>query len=196
MNISAGDQQPANSDLTKTYAPVPDVAKSPDPLPGKSYYIGKAAKDIYWVNKNGYSSMVIVTNCSVVVVDAPTFIGQDLMVAIKEISNLPVSHLIYSHSHIDHIGDASPMFDKAIKVGHVETAKVLRKRRDPKRPVPTSTFIGDTMTLKIGKYSSSYGTLIHWIRTAPTVFSRQAADKCLCKVLLCFLLKSENHCRR
>lgn len=124
-------------------------AKSPDNLPGKSYYRGQAAKDVYWVAKNGYCGMFIVTYTGVVVVDAPPLIGEDFLDAIKGVTNLPVTHLIYSHSHIDHIGSAT-IFGNAEKIGQVETAKVLRKRNDSKRPVPTRTF-EDTLTLQIGR---------------------------------------------
>ena len=42
----------------------------------------------------------------VIVVDAPPSIGENILAAIAEVTDEPITHVIYSHSHADHIGAA------------------------------------------------------------------------------------------
>jgi glyoxylase-like metal-dependent hydrolase (beta-lactamase superfamily II) len=144
--------------------PVPANAVVPGPLPGKSYFSAKITKDVYYVQMDGSISMFVLTSYGVVVVDAPPAIGGNMSLAIKEVTNLPVTYLIYTHSHGDHIGNANhPMFQNAERVAHEETAKVLRERNDPNRPVPRTTFSGCSRTLFIGgkKFQLDYHGPIH-----------------------------------
>ena len=50
--------------------------------------------------------MFMVTDKGVVAVDAPATIGNNYLKAIAEVTTKPVTYVIYSHAHIDHIGAA------------------------------------------------------------------------------------------
>ena len=51
--------------------------------------------------------MFLVTQEGVVVVDAPPAIGDKIFAAVSEVTDRPITHLIYSHAHKDHIGAAN-----------------------------------------------------------------------------------------
>lgn len=132
--------------------PVPANARIPAPHQGKTYFSAKVAYEypIYYVQTDGSVSMFVITSTGVVVIDAPPAIGAGMEQAIRDVTNLPVTHLIYTHSHSDHIGNANAtIFKNAEKVAHEETAKVLAARNDPARPVPTNTFSGCTKTVTL-----------------------------------------------
>jgi glyoxylase-like metal-dependent hydrolase (beta-lactamase superfamily II) len=83
------------------------------------------------------------------VVDAPPSIGSNLLKAIASVTSEPVTHVVYSHLHKDHIGAAYLFPQTAAVIAHAATAAYLRRDRDPQRPLPTVTFT-DTYTLWVG----------------------------------------------
>ncbi|MFI7149444.1 MBL fold metallo-hydrolase [Nonomuraea sp. NPDC050022] len=126
------------------YAPIPEAAKGPK-LNEKGYFVGRIDGDLYWVTDSSYQAMFLTTRQGVVLVDAPPTIGHNLLRAIEEVTRAngrprKVTHLIYSHSHADHIGAASILDKDVIRIGHTETARLLRRDADPNRPAPTLTF--------------------------------------------------------
>jgi glyoxylase-like metal-dependent hydrolase (beta-lactamase superfamily II) len=60
-----------------------------------------------------------------------------------------VTHLVYSHHHADHAGAANLFGDDVVRVGHVETRRLLLRDNDPTRPAPEVTF-EDRYTLQVG----------------------------------------------
>ncbi|HJU34933.1 MAG TPA: MBL fold metallo-hydrolase [Nitrososphaera sp.] len=103
---------------------------------------------VYVVSAGGSNSMFLVTQEGVIVVDAPPAIGDKIFAAVSEITDRPVTHLIYSHAHKDHIG-AARLFENVTIIGHNETARILNERNDPDRPVPDMNFTGE-MNLQLG----------------------------------------------
>jgi glyoxylase-like metal-dependent hydrolase (beta-lactamase superfamily II) len=93
--------------------------------------------------------MFLVTGQGVIVVDAPPSIGPNLLKAIASVTGEPVTHVVYSHFHADHIGAASLLPRSATVIAHTATAAYLRRDHDPHRPVPTVTFT-DHYTLRVG----------------------------------------------
>ena len=72
-----------------------------------------------------------------------------MLYAIGNTTKIPITHLIYSHSHADHIG-AAYIFPKDIEIiSHIDTAHHLSLTPDPTRPAPKTTF-KDTYNLYIG----------------------------------------------
>src|SRR5260370_35507338 len=96
-----------------------------------------------------YSGRVVVTGSGVIVVDAPQTLAPNLLQAIASVTNEPVTHVIYSHHHADHIGGAGVRPKNATYIAHQDTAALLQREADPNRPVPTVTF-SDTYTLNVG----------------------------------------------
>ena len=133
---TAGDLPP--------YAPVPPTSFGPA-LNADGYYVGQIHDNLYWVTDGFYQSMFLAGADGVVVVDAPPTIGHNLLRAIDQVTaetGTPsnVTHLVYSHFHADHIGASSIFDDDVVRVGHVQTQRLLREAGDPNRPPPTITF--------------------------------------------------------
>lgn len=115
----------------------------------KGYYTAEINGGVHWVTDGMYQSMFIVTSNGVVAVDAPQTIGANLTKAIAEVTSLPVTHLIYTHSHADHIGASTVFSDGIPIIAHDETKRLLTRSADPNRRIPTVTF-SDTYTLTTG----------------------------------------------
>ncbi len=97
-----------------------------------------------------YQTMFLTTGSGVIAVDAPPTIGKNYLKAIAEVTKEPVTYVIYSHAHKDHIG-AAAMFPRTAKfIAHKETARLLARAKDPNRPVPTVTFT-TSYKLKVGR---------------------------------------------
>jgi glyoxylase-like metal-dependent hydrolase (beta-lactamase superfamily II) len=143
----------AAADTLPDYVPVPPGALGPA-LNAQGYYVGRVEKNLYWVTDGTYQAAFLTTKDGVVLFDAPPTIGNNLQRAIDEIASAngvsnKVTHIVYSHHHADHLG-ASSLFGKhVVRVGHVETKRLLARDNDPTRPVPDVVF--DTHhTLRIG----------------------------------------------
>src|SRR5580765_5159056 len=78
---------------------VPESSKGPPIDPAKGYRLQDLGQGLYMVTDNGYQSMFMVYDEGVVVVDAPTSYAQYIPKAIAEVSDKPITHMIYSHSH-------------------------------------------------------------------------------------------------
>ena len=67
--------------------------------PNKGYLVEQVKDDIYRIiNGEQYQMMFVTTGEGVIVVDAPPSIGENIFKAISEITDEPITHLIYSHS--------------------------------------------------------------------------------------------------
>jgi len=130
---------------------VPDSAKGPTIDPAKGYRIQNLGKNLYMVTDNVNQAMFLVYEDGVVMVDAPQTLVSAIPKAIAEVTNKPITHLIYSHSHADHIGGAAGLGGRPIIIAHEETKKLLARANDPQRPLPTTTF-NDTYTLNVGSH--------------------------------------------
>ncbi len=107
------------------------------PVPQDTGYLSREiAPRVFMVTEGLYQAMFVVTATGVVVVDAPPTIGPRLATAIRAATDKPVTHFIYSHSHIDHVGGAS-QFANVIRIGSAETAAKLARYNDPNRPAIT-----------------------------------------------------------
>jgi glyoxylase-like metal-dependent hydrolase (beta-lactamase superfamily II) len=131
------------------YIDVPDSAKGPAIDPAKGYRLQDLGSGLYMVTDNAYQSMLLVYDKGVVVIDAPPSFAAKLPQAIAEVSNKPVTHIVYSHSHIDHIGGAKALGGSPVIIAQAETLRLLKRAGDPNRPLPTVTF-ADKYKLNLG----------------------------------------------
>ncbi len=115
---------------------------------GTDYDLQEIKNGVYMMSADGYNSMFLVTGEGVVVVDAPPGIGDKIFAAVLEVTDEPITHLIYSHAHKDHIG-AAHLFENVTVIAHNETSKTLKERNDSDRPVPDRNFTRE-MNLQIG----------------------------------------------
>ena len=143
----------AHGCLSPGYAAVPPSALGPA-LNADGYFAGPITDTLYWVTDSFYQAMFLTTHDGVVLIDAPPTIGHNLLRAIEAITSangMPstVTHLVYSHSHADHIGASSLFGADVIRIGQKENLRLLRRDNDPNRPAPTVTF-QDRYVLEVG----------------------------------------------
>jgi glyoxylase-like metal-dependent hydrolase (beta-lactamase superfamily II) len=72
-----------------------------------------------------------------------------IMEGIREVTAQPITHLIYSHSHADHIAGANALGKVPTIIAHAETKRLLERDNDANRPLPTVIF-QDRYSLKVG----------------------------------------------
>lgn len=134
---------------TAKYLDIPDEAKGPAIDPAKGYRLQTLGRGLYMVTENVYQSMFMVYEKGVVVIDVPPSLAPFLPKAIAEVTDKPITHVIYSHAHADHIGGAQSLGGHPVIIAHAETKKLLQRAHDENRPLPTVTFT-DRYTLKLG----------------------------------------------
>jgi glyoxylase-like metal-dependent hydrolase (beta-lactamase superfamily II) len=135
------------------FAPIPKRALGP-PVNADGYFVGQIKGDLYWATDSFYTVMFLTTKDGVVLVDAPPTIGHNLLRAIGEVTRAngrpgKVTHLVYSHSHSDHIGASILFGSDVVRIGHRECRTLLLRDKDPNRPPPAVTF-EDHYTLTVG----------------------------------------------
>ncbi len=147
-----------NGDLNSTsnagQTPIPESSKGPT-IPEKGYLVEEIRDNLYWVTDGSYNTMFLVTDEGVVAIDAPPSIGQNYLKAIAEVTDKPVTYVIYSHAHLDHIGAAGVFPRNVTYIAQEATASELQRAMDLASntstipPVPTVTF-ANNYTLQIG----------------------------------------------
>jgi glyoxylase-like metal-dependent hydrolase (beta-lactamase superfamily II) len=158
-------QQPSNSNnnnatsinttTTTAAVQIPQTAKGPAIPSGKGYLVQEIGNQLYSISDGSYNAMFMVTDQGVIAIDAPPTLGDKYLKAIAEVTDKPVSHVIYSHAHLDHIGAAGIFPQNATFIAQQETANELQRamnvatNKSAVPPVPTVTF-PKNMTLQIG----------------------------------------------
>jgi glyoxylase-like metal-dependent hydrolase (beta-lactamase superfamily II) len=119
---------------------ISELTRTPE-IPQDKGYLVRAIRDgLYWLTDGAYGTIFLVYAKGVIAVDPLPTLGPRYLKAISEVTDRPVTHVIYSHEHIDHIGAAHLFPRNAIFIAHEETAAILARRKDPHRPVPNVTF--------------------------------------------------------
>jgi glyoxylase-like metal-dependent hydrolase (beta-lactamase superfamily II) len=122
------------------YAPVPESARGPAVDPAKGYRTQDLGGGLYMLADGAYQSLFLVYEDGVVVVDAPPQYAAKIPAAVAEVTPKPITHLVYSHAHSDHIGGARAVGGKPIIIAHAETNRLLIREGDPDRPPAAVTF--------------------------------------------------------
>jgi glyoxylase-like metal-dependent hydrolase (beta-lactamase superfamily II) len=141
---------------------VPESAKGPAIDRAKGYRVEKLGKNLYMVTEGVYQAMFLVYDKGVVLVDAPPSVAPYIHKAIAEVTNQPVTYIVYSHSHSDHIGGTRSLGGHPVIIAQEETKRRLLQAHDPDRPLPAVTF-AQKYTLKVGAETLelSYGGYGH-----------------------------------
>jgi len=122
---------------------------TPAIAPAKGYLVQEIRDRFYWVTDGLYNTMFLVSSEGVIAVDPLPNLGPRYLKAIAEVTDKPITHVIYSHEHTDHIAAAYLFPKNAVYIAHKKTAEILTRRNDPRRPVPTAKF-DDTYKLTVG----------------------------------------------
>jgi glyoxylase-like metal-dependent hydrolase (beta-lactamase superfamily II) len=149
QQVKSFDIPPTHAEKMRTAAPLPETSMGPQIDYSKGYLVEEIKDGLYWVTEGAYQVMFLTTGEGVIAIDAPPSIGENYLKAIAEVTDEPITHVIYSHTHNDHVGAMSMFPDDAVYIAHQEAADTLSKRNDPNRPLPTVTF-EDTYTLEVG----------------------------------------------
>ncbi len=151
---------------------IPENAQGPTIPPEKGYLVEEIRGGLYWVTDGSYNTMFLVTDEGVVAIDAPPSIGANYLKAISEVTDKPVRYVVYSHSHLDHIGAAASIFpENATYIAHENIAEELQRAHNQVQttegnlqfqpiplpaynvsqlpPIPTETF-AQNHTLQVG----------------------------------------------
>ena len=110
----------------------------------KGYHVEELNDGVFYVTSGAYDTMFVTTGNGVVVVDTPPLLGDNMLRAIKEVTDEPVTNLVYSHWHSDHIGGAGIYGPDVKVIAHEYTREMLVRWPDlggaRPIPVPTETF--------------------------------------------------------
>jgi glyoxylase-like metal-dependent hydrolase (beta-lactamase superfamily II) len=106
------------------WLPVPESSLGPV-IPERGYLVEEIRDGLYWVTEGMYQCAFLVTGQGVIAIDAPPSIGDRVTKAIRSVTDEPVTHVIYTHSHGDHIGTADQFPDSAVRIGHAETPFIM-----------------------------------------------------------------------
>jgi glyoxylase-like metal-dependent hydrolase (beta-lactamase superfamily II) len=117
---------------------VPGNAKGPVLDLSQGLAIDEIADGVFLITDGDYQALCADTEDGVIAFDAPPW-GPDHLAAIRRVSRAPITRVVYSHAHHDHIGGAHLLSPPEI-VSHSATADILRRHADQRRPVPTTTF--------------------------------------------------------
>ncbi|KAJ7726534.1 beta-lactamase-like protein [Mycena metata] len=149
--ISCGGHGHIHARNAPQYDPLPASAAG-EPLNSDGYFVESLGHGTYMITDGIYNSMFLVSTKGVIVVDMPPTTGHRLFLAIGNVTHQPITHLVYSHMHADHIGGASLVtarYPRALTIAHSDTKDYLTQQADSRRPIPHVTF-DTSYTLRVG----------------------------------------------
>lgn len=111
----------------------------------QDYVLQRLTQRVYWFQRQHYGTIFYVGDKGVLLFDPLEARAEQLRKAIAEVTPLPVTALVYSHDHADHIGDA-PVFVEAARKAGVKPRIIASKATAEKMaylksklPKPTET---------------------------------------------------------
>lgn len=114
------------------------------------YVLQRLTARSYYVQRTFYSTTFYVGDAGVLLFDALEGRGDHLLKAIREVTPLPVTTVVYSHFHVDHVGDAQFWIDEARKSGSalriVATQATAHKMAFMRSRLPKPTLVLSKMT--------------------------------------------------
>jgi len=127
--------------------------------PAKGYLVKEVKPGVFVITDGVYQSAFVTTGEGVVVLDAPESFGGKIAEAVATVTNEPITQLVYSHTHVDHIAGGSALLRRVpgLRIlAEAGAARFLREKKDPRRSVPTETFEG-RRTLRVGSATLAAG---------------------------------------
>lgn len=163
--LSACAQQvPVTGNVPPNGAPVPNPFLGE--FSGGFFHVGRISDGLFFATDGAFQAVFAVTRRGILLVDAPPSIGfnpvdpassvsiLDVIFSIPETQGLEIRKMIYSHPHLDHIGQASKVrdaFPDVEIIAQSETARTIVRGTgefgvfnanggENPPPVPTRTF--------------------------------------------------------
>ncbi len=178
LTLGAATSHAQSRDFAE-YAPVLESVKE-NALPidqEKGVLVKEVSDGVYVITDGIYQSAFVVTNKGVVIIDAPEGYASKIRAAVSDVTDQPITMLIYSHTHKDHIGGSAAFGDiDNLKIVALDSvAHFLKEKGDPNRLVPNVTFRNkktirlDDKTIELAQhrnYHSDEGDLFIYVREA------------------------------
>ena len=110
----------------------------------KGYAIEEVKPNIYVLTDGIWQSAAIVTLEGVVLIDVPESFGNNIQKAVAEVTNKPITTLVYTHGHSDHIGGSQYLknINNLEIIALNDVTDFIREQKDARRLVPTLSFNG------------------------------------------------------
>lgn len=109
-------------------------------LPEKGYLLKSMAQDVYFFSNGTDCTLFVVSSDGVVLID-PLFGSAELIKkAMREVTTLPVTAIVYSTDSPRHIGDATRFGKKATVIAHETIAARLKEHNPAQVPLPHMSF--------------------------------------------------------
>jgi glyoxylase-like metal-dependent hydrolase (beta-lactamase superfamily II) len=89
------------------------------------YVLQRLTRRTYFFESQFYAATFYVGDRGVLLFDAPENRTDALLAAIAEVTPLPVTMLVYSHDHADHIGGARALLEALKKAGVTEPPRII-----------------------------------------------------------------------
>ena len=136
---------PQHPDSFRNFSPELDLAlaRVPQMDAETGLYVEEIEPGLFFITDGIYQSAFLVTDEGVIVFDAPPSFGDRLPDAIRQAApDTPITHLIYSHGHTDHVGGAAEFLGipELEIIASEAVAKSLQARAHPGILLPTVTY--------------------------------------------------------
>ena len=112
----------------------------------KPYFLQRLSERAYFFGGGFYTTTFYVGDKGVLLLDAPENQGKNILQAIAEVTTLPVTAIIYSHNHADHIVSAKEILEAQSAAGVQQVRIIASTETDTKMkllkcklPAPTET---------------------------------------------------------
>lgn len=112
---------------------------------GNAAIVQKLGPRTWWAHKTFYNALFYVGDQGVLVFDAPQYRTEAILKGIRTVTDKPITAIVYSHFHADHIADVQLLLDDARRSGAkprliatTQTASKM-KRLGSTLPLPTET---------------------------------------------------------
>ncbi|PMD28976.1 metallo-beta-lactamase superfamily protein [Hyaloscypha variabilis F] len=119
------------------------------------YFVQRLSERAYFFNGGFYTTTFYVGETGVLLLDAPEGQAKNILEAIAEVTNLPVTTIVYSHNHADHIISAAEVIE-ASKAAGVKEVRIIASKKTAEKmvflqcklPAPTETIAWPKATFK------------------------------------------------
>ncbi len=113
--------------------------------------VKKLSGNVYSIFLAFYQSLVVIGNDGVLIVDpANSARAAALKAEIAKLTSLPVTKIVLTHEHYDHVGGTG-VFPKAEIYAHKHTEALFRLDVTGQAPAKVDHYVGDKTTLAVGE---------------------------------------------
>lgn len=136
------------------------------------WVVQRLTERTYWLLSNQFAVTLFVGDKSVLMIDAPDVFEIDgFLSQVKKITSLPISTVVYSHPHVDHVGHTGTLAELLAKkgrrlrvIGSENTAREVKRFKNS-IPMPTEVLPNGRSTFQFENWTFKYVTPDQWAHT-------------------------------